>query len=80
LRTPFRSTTVLELARKALEIAQAGLQRRAFSNAKGEDERIFLEPVEAILREGMTPADEILLRYERDWGRRTDPLFSDYAF
>ncbi len=80
LRTPFRRTTVLELARKSLEIAQAGLQRRAFANAKGADERIFLEPVEAILREGMTPADEILLRYERDWGRRTDPLFSDYAF
>jgi glutamate--cysteine ligase len=80
LRTPFRHTTVLELARQVLAIAQTGLQRRAFANAKGQDERIFLEPVEAILREGMTPADEILLRYERDWGRRTDPLFSDYAF
>jgi glutamate--cysteine ligase len=80
LKTPFRRTTVLELARQVLVIAQAGLQRRAFANAKGRDERIFLEPVEAILREGMTPADEILLRYERDWGRRTDPLFRDYAF
>jgi glutamate--cysteine ligase len=80
LRTPFRHTTVLELSRQVLAIAQAGLQRRAFANAKGQDERVFLEPVEAILREGMTPADEILLRYERDWGRRTDPLFSDYAF
>jgi glutamate--cysteine ligase len=80
LRTPFRNTTVLELSRQVLAIAQAGLQRRAFANAKGHDERVFLEPVEAILREGMTPADEILLRYERDWGRRTDPLFSDYAF
>jgi glutamate--cysteine ligase len=80
LRTPFRHTRVHELARQVLAIAQVGLQRRAFANAKGQDERIFLEPVEAILREGMTPADEILLRYERDWGRRTDPLFSDYAF
>ena len=55
LKTPFRRTTVLELARQVLAIAQAGLQRRAFANAKGQDERIFLEPVEAILREGMTP-------------------------
>ena len=75
-----RRTTLLEVARQVLAIAQAGLQRRAFANAKGEDERIFLEPVEAILRDGLTPADEILLRYERDWGRRTDPLFTDYAF
>jgi glutamate--cysteine ligase len=80
LRTPFRRTTVLELARQVLKIAQAGLQRRAFNNAKGDDERTFLEPVEAVLRDGTTPADEILLRYERDWGRRTDPLFTDYAF
>ncbi len=80
LRTPFRRTALLEVARQVLAIAQAGLQRRAFANAKGEDERTFLEPVETILRDGLTPADEILLRYERDWGRRTDPLFTDYAF
>ena len=39
-----------------------------------------LDTHRAILRDGLTPADEILLRYERDWGRRTDPLFTDYAF
>src|SRR4029079_4015512 len=60
LRTPFRRGTLLEVSRQVLAIAQAGLQRRAFVNAKGESERIFLEPVEAILREGMTPADEIM--------------------
>jgi glutamate--cysteine ligase len=80
LRTPFRRTTVLELAQQVLKIAQAGLQRRACTNAKKDDERVFLEPVEAILRDRLTPADEILLRYERDWGRCTDPLFTDYAF
>jgi len=80
LQSPFRRTTVLELARQVLGIAQSGLKRRAFVNAKGEDERIFLAPVEGILRDALTPADEILLRYERDWGRRSDPLFRDYAF
>jgi glutamate--cysteine ligase len=80
LRTPFRRTTVLELARQVLAIAQGGLQRRAFTNAKGEDESIFLEPVAAILRNGLTPAEEILARYEGEWGRSTDPLFREYAF
>jgi glutamate--cysteine ligase len=80
LRTRFRDTTVLELAKQVLAIARAGLSRRGFTNAKGEDEAIFLEPLEAILRDGLTPADEILLRYERDWGRSTAPLFRDYAF
>ena len=68
------------MARQVLAIAQAGLQRRAFTNAKGEDESIFLEPVEAILRDGLTPAEEILVRYEREWGRSTAPLFREYAF
>ena len=29
---------------------------------------------------GLTPAEEILARYEGEWGRRTDPLFQEYAF
>jgi glutamate--cysteine ligase len=80
LRTPFRRTTVLELSRQVVAIARTGLQRRALANAKGQDEAIFLDPVEAVVRDAMTPADEILVRYERDWGRRTEPLFTDYAF
>jgi glutamate--cysteine ligase len=80
LKTRLRATTVLELARQALAIARSGLRRRAILNAKGADESIFLDPVEAILKEGCTPAEEMLLRYEREWARRTDPLFVEYAF
>jgi glutamate--cysteine ligase len=80
LKTPFRKTSVLEIARRTLEISKAGLARRARINGRGEDERIFLEPVEAILRNGTTPAEEILMRYERDWNRQTAPLYREYAF
>jgi glutamate--cysteine ligase len=80
LRTRLRSGTVLDVARQALAIAKSGLQRRAILNAKGADESIFLEPLDAILREGCTPAEEMLLRFEREWGGRIDPLFVEYAF
>ena len=80
LKTPFRRVTVLEVARQVFAISRAGLQRRAQRNGEGKDESIFLEPVETILRNGLTPADEILTRYGGEWGRRTDPLFRDYAF
>jgi glutamate--cysteine ligase len=80
LNTPFRRTSVLEIAREAAAIARSGLRRRARLDAKGKDETIFLDPVDAILRSGMTPAEEILARYEREWGRRVDPLFREYAF
>ena len=69
-----RRRRVLEVARAALAIAQAGLQRRArHRTRRGEDESIFLEPVEAILRNGITPAEEMLVRYERDWDRQHRP-------
>ena len=81
LRTPFRRTTrARDRAPGCWQSPRPACSGARFANAKGEDERIFLEPVEAILRNGLTPADEILLRYERDWGGRTDPLFTDYAF
>jgi glutamate--cysteine ligase len=71
---------VLEVARQALAIAQSGLKRRACIDAKGQDESVFLEPIETILRNGLTPAEEILARYEGEWGRSVDPLFREYAF
>jgi glutamate--cysteine ligase len=79
LRTPFRRTGVLELARQALTISHAGLERRAFKDAGGDEAR-FLEPVEAILASGRTFAEEMLSRYEGEWARSTDPLFREYAF
>jgi glutamate--cysteine ligase len=80
LHTPFRGTSVLEVGRAALAIARAGLVRRGLRDAQGRDETRFLEPVEAILREGTSPAQEMLARYAGPWARSTAPLFTEYAF
>lgn len=80
LQTPFRSTVVLDIARHALSISLAGLQRRRELDAQGRDETRFLEPVEAILQDGRTPAEEMLERYNGAWGRSTAPMFTEFAF
>ena len=80
LQAPVHGTTALEVARQAIAIAHAGLTRRAYRHPGGQDETLFLEPVEAIVQQGCTPADEMLLRYETVWGRSTDPLFTEFAF
>ena len=80
LNTPFRRGTVLDVARQALAIARAGLARRANQDTQGNDEARFLEPVEAILREGQSPAQEMLARYAGPWRRSVAPLFTEYAF
>ncbi len=80
LGTPFRGGTVLDVAREALAIARAGLVRRSNKDAQGNDETRFLQPVEAILRGGISPAQEMLARYETQWGRSVAPLFTEYTF
>jgi glutamate--cysteine ligase len=80
LNTPFRATSVLALARAALAIARDGLARRAILDGQGRDERRFLEPVEAILRDGVSPAEEMLARYRGAWGGSVAPLYAEYAF
>jgi glutamate--cysteine ligase len=80
LATPFRGGTMLDVAREAFAISRSGLARRGFKDAQGNDEARFLEPVEAILREGISPAQEMLARYATTWGRSVGPLFTEYAF
>ena len=80
LATPFRNATVLEPARAALAIARAGLVRRALRDAQGNDETRFLEPVEDILRNGLSPAQEMLARYHGPWRQSLAPLYTEYAF
>jgi glutamate--cysteine ligase len=80
LGTPLRGGTALDVAREALAIARAGLVRRGLRDARGDDETRYLEPVEAILRDGISPAQEMLARYEADWGRSVAPLYKEYAF
>jgi glutamate--cysteine ligase len=80
LSTAFRGGKVLDLARQLNAIARAGLKRRALTNPDGQDESIFLEPVDELLGAGRTIAEEILARYANEWEGCTDPLFRDYAF
>ena len=80
LRTPFRGGTLLEVARRALAISEAGLRRRGRRDAQDTDETKFLEPIEMILREGCTPAEEMLAQYGNEWRRSVAPMFTEFAF
>lgn len=80
LKTPFRATTVNELARDALRIARMGLKSRAFINAKSQDETIYLAPLDTIAGTGQTMADELLARYHGRWRGDIDHIFEEFAF
>jgi glutamate--cysteine ligase len=80
LATPLRSTNVGELARQALSISQKGLKNRGHINALGQDETVYLQPLEAISDSGQTVSDELLRRYASDWNGNIDHIFEEFAF
>lgn len=80
LALPFRGGTVRDLARQALEIAAAGLARRARRNAGGEDEREFLTPLLEVVQAGQTPAERKLALYHGEWHGDIDRVFREFAY
>ncbi len=80
LNAPFRAGTVLDVARKCVEISRAGLAARAEVDDTGDNETQFLQAVEDIVATGRTPAETLLDAYERDWGGDIDRLFETEAF
>ncbi|MBU2582339.1 MAG: glutamate--cysteine ligase [Alphaproteobacteria bacterium] len=79
LQTPFRKGTVQDLATRVLEIASDGLKARGMQNPAGEDERMFLSPLEEIADSGLTNADRYLEKFHGVWGGRVEPVFAEAA-
>ena len=49
-------------------------------NSKGEDETVYLRPLEAIAESGREPARHWIERYEGPWGRSVEPAFEEAVF
>ena len=80
LKTPFRGSTLQDLAKDVLAIAKQGLERRAKLDGSGQDETIFLNPLHAIAESGITPAEELLAHFDGDWDGSVDQVFTEYAY
>jgi len=79
-RTPLRGTTVGALAKQVLDIASAGLRRRAAEDPAGMTEDGFLNPLRELVDRGYTRAEELLRRYHGEWKGDLAPLFREYNF
>jgi glutamate--cysteine ligase len=80
LATPFRSTTVQQVARETLRIARRGLRARRRINAASQDESIYIDQLDDMAATGVTLADRLIERFEGLWGGRIDHVFREYAF
>jgi glutamate--cysteine ligase len=66
-----------DVARDALALAAAGLRRRAKTNDQGQDETVYLAPLERIVAEGRTLAERRLEAYQGAWSESVDGAFAD---
>jgi len=80
LETLFRGKKIQEIAIAAVQIAKAGLKRRAHLNGEGDDETIFLQPVIEAAESGKTPADTLLDEYATRWRGIVDPVYVADAY
>jgi glutamate--cysteine ligase len=79
-QTMIRGRSVLDLARDCVALARQGLARRARLDREGEDETQYLEVLEQIVAQGITPAEELLAKYHGPWGGSVEPVFTEYVY
>jgi glutamate--cysteine ligase len=75
-----RGRALRDVACDVVAIARGGLKRRAKLNARGEDETVWLTPLEAIAESGRSPAQEWIERFENPWRRSVEPAFTEAVF
>ena len=73
---------MMELARQAVNISNAGLVARARTGAGGmvPDETHFLNALQDSLETGQAPADELLAHYYSDWEGDLTRIYEDYSY
>lgn len=71
-----------DLARQAVEIAEAGLKARARPGAGGlvPDETHFLNALKESVETGRTPADELLAEYHGEWGGDLSRIYAAHSY
>ncbi len=79
LEAPFRGRKLRALAAEVLDIAADGLRARERRDGAGRDERVYLEPLQAIVAGAPGPAQYWLGRYHGLWRGDVRRIFAEAA-
>ncbi|MCK8483226.1 glutamate--cysteine ligase [Aliiroseovarius sp. S2029] len=73
---------LLDLAREAVKIAEAGLKARARAGNAGlvPDETHFLNALQESVEEGRSPACELLAKYDVEWNGDLSRIYAEYSY
>ncbi|OUD10079.1 glutamate--cysteine ligase [Marivivens niveibacter] len=78
----FGGLKLMDIAREAVSIADSGLKARGKEGAGGmvPDETHFLNALKDSIETGQTPADELLERYNGDWGGDLTRIYGEFSY
>jgi glutamate--cysteine ligase len=71
---------LLDLGKRILAIAEAGLNARGRLNSSGDNETGFLDPLREVLASGQTPADRLLERYRTAWNGDISRIYGEESY
>jgi glutamate--cysteine ligase len=63
-----------------MALAEKGLARRRRLDGAGHDESRYLAPIQEYVSRGITPAEELLAKFDAEWNRSLAPVFKEYAY
>jgi len=80
LKARIAGRSVQDVARDALALSRAGLQRRGYRDDSGRDETRHLTYAEEIVASGRTQAERLLELYHGRWNGSVMPAFKECVF
>ncbi|MEZ2129453.1 MULTISPECIES: glutamate--cysteine ligase [unclassified Sinorhizobium] len=80
LKAEFKGQSLHNIAREVVDISRRGLKARARLNGEGQDETVFLAPLEEVLAKKATLADDLLMLYHGRWNGSVEPVFEEYQY
>ncbi|GHA58009.1 glutamate--cysteine ligase [Amylibacter ulvae] len=82
LQAQFGDIKMMDLATRVLELSKAGLAARARAGAGGliPDETHFLNALQESIDTGITPADELLTKYNGEWAGDLSKIYDEYSY
>jgi glutamate--cysteine ligase len=80
LKTPFRKGTVQDIARQMVDLAAAGLRRRAIPDVEYVDETPYLDELKEIAESGISPAERLLALFNGEWQGDIDRVYADMSY
>ena len=80
LNASVRGGSLMSVAREIVGVSTRGLKSRARLNGEGQDETVFLQPLEEILAKKTVLAEDLLARFNGRWNQNIEPVFDEFQY